>query len=189
MFHLFVFSGQVLAWSPPIPENLISYLNGGASFTYAVIYTILDAPLFIYYILIHFIIIFLYFASLIIKKTQNIMSPIPFSVPTIDIAPYLSDPISPESSEIVSAIKNACTTTGFFQLIGHGIPSSLQDAVFKGAEALFNLPMEEKVKLDRGKSVGASNRGYELIGGQGLQEGTLPDLKEVNRLSHLLNSN
>jgi isopenicillin N synthase-like dioxygenase len=110
------------------------------------------------------------------------MSPIPFSVPTIDIAPYLSDPTSPESSDIVSVIKNACTTTGFFQLIGHGIPTSLQDAVFKGAEELFNLPMEEKVKLDRGESVGASNRGYELIGGQGLQEGTLPDLKEVSFL-------
>lgn len=106
-------------------------------------------------------------------------SSIPFSVPTINIAPYLSDPTSPKSWEIVSAIKHACTTTGFFQLIGHGIPTSLQDAVFKGSEALFKLPMEEKIKLDRGKSIGASNRGYELIGGQGLQEGTLPDLKEV----------
>lgn len=106
-------------------------------------------------------------------------SPIPFSVPTIDFTAYLSDPTSAESSKIVNDIKTACTTTGFFQLIGHGIPTSLQDAVFKGSEALFKLPMEEKVKLDRGKSFGASNRGYELIGGQGLQEGTLPDLKEV----------
>lgn len=64
-------------------------------------------------------------------------------------------------------------------MTGHGIPTSLQEAVFKGSETLFNLPMEEKLNLDRGKSVGASNRGYELIGGQGLQEGTLPDLKEV----------
>ncbi|KAE8453699.1 hypothetical protein EG329_009210 [Mollisiaceae sp. DMI_Dod_QoI] len=106
------------------------------------------------------------------------LSPIPFSVPTIDIAPYLSDPTSSKAQQIVSDIKAACVTTGFFQLIGHGIPSSLQEAVFKGSEELFTLPMEEKVKLDRGKSIGASNRGYELIGGQGLQEGTLPDLKE-----------
>lgn len=107
-------------------------------------------------------------------------SPIPFSVPTIDISPYLSDPTSAVSSKIVDAIKTACTTTGFFQLAGHGIPAELREDVFKGSEALFKLPMEEKVKLDRGKSVGASNRGYELIGGQGLQEGTLPDLKEVS---------
>lgn len=107
-------------------------------------------------------------------------SPIPFSVPTIDFTAYLSDPTSAASSKIVNDIKTACITTGFFQLVGHGIPTALQEAVFKGSEALFKLPMEEKVKLDRGKSVGASNRGYELIGGQGLQEGTLPDLKEAS---------
>jgi hypothetical protein len=28
--------------------------------------------------------------------------------------------------------------------------------------------------------VGASNRGYEIIGNQGLEEGMLPDLKEVS---------
>jgi hypothetical protein len=39
--------------------------------------------------------------------------------------------------------------------------------------------MDEKKKLDKSSSVGASNRGYEIIGNQGLQEGTLPDLKEV----------
>lgn len=42
--------------------------------------------------------------------------------------------------------------------------------------------MEEKKKLDKSSSVGASNRGYEIIGNQGLQEGTLPDLKEVYSL-------
>jgi isopenicillin N synthase-like dioxygenase len=102
-----------------------------------------------------------------------------FSVPTIDIAPYLLDSSSAASLKVIEEVRAACTGTGFFQLIGHGISKDLQGKVFKGSEVLFKLPMEEKVKLDRGKSVGASNRGYELIGGQGLQEGTLPDLKEV----------
>lgn len=108
--------------------------------------------------------------------------PVPFSVPTIDISPYLSSPYpeSPECLKIINAVRTACTTTGFFQLVGHGISKELQARLFKGAEQLFKLPMEEKKKLDRGQSVGASNRGYELIGGQGLQEGTLPDLKEVS---------
>lgn len=105
---------------------------------------------------------------------------IPFNVPTIDLSSYLLDPSSPEALKVVSAVRAACVTTGFFQLVGHGIPRSLQDAVFKGSEALFKLPFEEKVKMDRSHSIGASNRGYELIGGQGLQENTLPDLKEVN---------
>jgi hypothetical protein len=100
-------------------------------------------------------------------------------IPTIDISPYLSSPSSSAARSLIHSVREACTTTGFFQLIGHGIPSSLQNEVFTASEKLFRLPMEEKLKLDRGKSVGASNRGYELIGGQGLQEGTLPDLKEV----------
>jgi isopenicillin N synthase-like dioxygenase len=102
-----------------------------------------------------------------------------FSVPTIDISPYLRSPSSPEGLKVISSVREACTGTGFFQLVGHGIEPELQQRVFKGAEKLFKLPMEEKVKLDMSHSVGASNRGYELIGGQGLQEGTLPDLKEV----------
>jgi isopenicillin N synthase-like dioxygenase len=102
-----------------------------------------------------------------------------FSIPTIDITPYLDSPTSIEASKIVDQVRTACLTTGFFQLVGHGIPRSLQDDIFKGSEALFSLPFEEKKKLDRSVSVGSSNRGYELIGNQGLQEGTLPDLKEV----------
>jgi hypothetical protein len=102
-----------------------------------------------------------------------------FSVPTIDISPYLRSPSSPEGLKVISSVREACTGTGFFQLVGHGIEPELQQRLFKGAEKLFKLPMEEKVKLDMSHSVGASNRGYELIGGQGLQEGTLPDLKEV----------
>jgi isopenicillin N synthase-like dioxygenase len=106
------------------------------------------------------------------------MAVIPFSVPTIDISPYLFNPTSPASLKVIQDVKTACTGTGFFQLTGHGIPSSLQSRIFAASEKLFSLPMSEKVKLDRSHSIGASNRGYELIGGQGLQEGTLPDLKE-----------
>lgn len=59
------------------------------------------------------------------------------------------------------------------------MPKELQDEVLQGAARFFALDMEEKKKVDRSKSIGASGRGYELIGGQTLQKGTLPDLKEV----------
>src|SRR6266498_1045985 len=94
-----------------------------------------------------------------------------FQIPTIDVSPYLSDPESIESQKIVNQVRDACVSTGFFQLTGHNIPRQLQDDVFNGAEKLFSLSTEEKLKMDKRKSIGASNRGYEVLGGQGLEEG------------------
>lgn len=111
-----------------------------------------------------------------------------FNIPTVDITTYLNSPTSTEALKIVDQVRTACLTTGFFQLVGHGIPRSVQDDVFRGSEAFFSLPFEEKKKLDKSVSEGASNRGYELIGNQGLQEGTLPDLKEVSILPRLQSS-
>ncbi len=55
--------------------------------------------------------------------------------------------------------------------------------MFKEAERLFALSMDEKLKMDKRKSIGASNRGYEVLGGQGLEEGMRPDLKEAFYIS------
>jgi isopenicillin N synthase-like dioxygenase len=106
-------------------------------------------------------------------------SPIPFKVPTIDVAPYLLDPSSREAEGVIREVREACMASGFFQMVGHGIPISLQESVFRGAASFFALPYEEKKRLDKSKAIGASNRGYEVLGGQSLEEGTLPDLKEV----------
>ena len=102
----------------------------------------------------------------------------PFEIPTVDLAPYLQDPSSEESAKIVEQVRKACMTTGFFSLIGHGIAKDLQEKVFKAAKAVFALPLEEKKQLRHST---LKNRGYELIGSQVLQEGALPDLKEVGR--------
>ncbi|KAI1374480.1 Clavaminate synthase-like protein [Hypoxylon crocopeplum] len=99
----------------------------------------------------------------------------PFVIPTVDISPYLADPTSPGAARVVEDVRRACVTSGFFQIVNHGLPKKLQDAVFKAAETLFALPLEEKKKL---RAPVLKNRGYELIGSQVLQEGSLPDLKE-----------
>ncbi|PSR79974.1 2og-Fe oxygenase family protein [Coniella lustricola] len=98
-----------------------------------------------------------------------------FNIPTIDIAPYLHDPSSAAAAQIVSDVRDACMTVGFFSLVGHGIPRAVQDDLFQGAKKLFGLPLHEKLAL---KHPILKNRGYELIGSQSLQEDTLPDLKE-----------
>ena len=100
-----------------------------------------------------------------------------FVIPTIDIGPYLQDPTSAQSEQIVQDVKKACMTTGFFSLVGHGIPKEMQERVLQASESLFALPLEDKRAL---VSPPLKNRGYELLGSQILQEGTLPDLKEVN---------
>ncbi len=103
----------------------------------------------------------------------------PLYIPTVDISPYLLSPTSSESQKLIEAVKTACTTTGFFLITGHCVPRELQKRVFAGSTEFFNLPIDDKIKLDRSKSLGASNRGYEMIGGQILEEGMKPDLKEV----------
>lgn len=103
----------------------------------------------------------------------------PFRVPTIDIGPYIRDPSSKKATTITNDIREACENIGFFQLVGHGIPRTLQDAAFKGSESLFALPLDEKKKLSRSKTAGAGAGGYEVMGIQGLEDGKLPDLSEV----------
>lgn len=100
----------------------------------------------------------------------------PFVVPTVDLGPYLQDPSSETSAKIVEQVRQACITSGFFQIVNHGITKELQGAVLKASEAFFALPLEEKKKH---KHPTLKNRGYEIIGSQALQEGALPDLKEV----------
>jgi len=101
-----------------------------------------------------------------------------FIIPTIDISPYLADPTSEAASKVVADVRLACMTTGFFSLVGHNVDKGLQQSVLRACDKLFRLPLDEKRSL---VSPGGrlKNRGYEIIGSQVLQEGALPDLKEV----------
>lgn len=103
----------------------------------------------------------------------------PFVIPTVDISDYFKDPTSSKSKEIVSQIRQACITSGFFQITGHGISRGIQDTVLKCAKTLFDLPLEEKTKLQS-----AQGRGYELIGSQTLEPGMKADMKEVHTSIH-----
>lgn len=107
-----------------------------------------------------------------------------FRIPTIDITPFRTDTTSIEALKVVVQVREACMTTGFFELVGHGIPRSLQDKLFQAADALFSLPPDEKKKMDRVVSGGPQNRGYELMGTQVLQKDAGADQKEVYSLTY-----
>ena len=112
--------------------------------------------------------------------------------PVIDFSDYLSGDTR-KMKHCAEQIGHACRTQGFFQIINHPISKSLQKEMFKASKEFFDLPLEEKMKLDKGNKMpllfklSASdqqaaqnnhNRGYEVMYGQMIEKDTKPDLKE-----------
>ena len=102
------------------------------------------------------------------------------AVPIIDLVDTdISDAARDRAAQ---AIHRACRETGFFYIANHGVPEELVARQFAAAKALFNLPFEEKMRLDMRRS--PTTAGYEPIGGQALDsqndqsEKAPPDLKE-----------
>ncbi|KAJ9153437.1 hypothetical protein P3X46_026876 [Hevea brasiliensis] len=65
-------------------------------------------------------------------------------VPVIDMQRLLSQ--ESMDSELAK-LHYACKDWGFFQLVNHGVKSSLLEKIKKEVQDLFDLPMEEKKKL------------------------------------------
>ncbi|KAK8602104.1 hypothetical protein V6N13_058243 [Hibiscus sabdariffa] len=61
-------------------------------------------------------------------------------VPVLDMQKLLSE-------QELEKLNHACKEWGFFQLINHGVSSSLVEKMKMEVQELFNLPMEEKQKL------------------------------------------
>lgn len=68
--------------------------------------------------------------------------------PVIDFSDFLSGEPS-RVQKCADAIGHACRTQGFFQIVNHSIPLSLQKEMFKHSKAFFSLSHEEKMKLDK----------------------------------------
>jgi isopenicillin N synthase-like dioxygenase len=103
---------------------------------------------------------------------------------SIDVSPLLSSRVSSKSREaVIEALRHSCTTDGFFQITGHGIPVELQRHVLECTRTYFELPMEQKRTISVTKALGMAYRGYEELNGQAIEVGGLPDLKEVNLVS------
>jgi isopenicillin N synthase-like dioxygenase len=103
-------------------------------------------------------------------------------VPTIDIASFLADPRSSAAEQVIDAVRQACRKTGFFQVVGHGIPEDLQHQLFEASRQFFALSSEEKTKLDARTTIG--RRGYDVLASQAYDTDSLPDLKEGFYIGH-----
>ncbi|MFC9982186.1 isopenicillin N synthase family dioxygenase [Gordonia sp. NPDC127522] len=80
-----------------------------------------------------------------------------FTVPTIDISPYLD----PESSaaardDVARALDDACGGVGFVQVVGHGIAPGVIDGLTVALDEFYALPLEVKKQYARP----GQNRGY-----------------------------
>jgi isopenicillin N synthase-like dioxygenase len=78
-----------------------------------------------------------------------------FTVPVVDITPYVSGGTADEKRAVARAIDEACSQVGFIQILGHGIPRSTRAGLAEAMDELFALPLETK-KLYRAPG----NRGY-----------------------------
>jgi isopenicillin N synthase-like dioxygenase len=97
------------------------------------------------------------------------------TLPLIDVAPLISGD-GPGRAAVACQIAAACQDRGFFYVVGHGVPEPVGEKMFDAARALFDLP--EAAKQAVAKAQSAANRGYEPLGGQTLEPGAPPDLKE-----------
>ncbi|KAM7515446.1 hypothetical protein LguiA_005029 [Lonicera macranthoides] len=61
-----------------------------------------------------------------------------------------------DTQSSVCLLKQACLDSGFFYVMNHGISQELTDEVFAQSKRLFDLPIEEKMKLLRNEK----HRGY-----------------------------
>lgn len=83
-----------------------------------------------------------------------------FTVPRIDIAPYLDPAASkdadPACAAVAARIDAACAGVGFLQVVGHGIPADAIDGLAAAIDQFFGAPTEFKRTLRRP----GENRGY-----------------------------
>lgn len=71
--------------------------------------------------------------------------------PIIDLAPVLADPAGPDGdrgARTRDEIHAACTDTGFFVVVGHGLDRPVAD-LFTAARRFFSLPQTEKESVPR----------------------------------------
>ena len=72
----------------------------------------------------------------------------PSAPPILDFSPFYGGD-SEAKAQLVEAVRNCCLYNGFFQITGHRVPLDRQRRVMRCAERFFDLPLEEKLKIDK----------------------------------------
>ena len=102
--------------------------------------------------------------------------------PLIDITAFTQSGADDAARrQVVAAVEQACRTTGFLAITGHGVARPVIDALIAASYAFFDLPLEEKLRVRR--PAAEQNRGYIPPGDETLARlrgaESPPDLKEL----------
>ena len=79
------------------------------------------------------------------------------NIPTIDIALF-SNGTRAQRAAIAAQVDAAAKQIGFMQIVGHGIPTTVIDALKQGMDDFFDLPLDEKMLWSAPST--EINRGY-----------------------------
>lgn len=80
-----------------------------------------------------------------------------FSVPVVDIGPYVSGGDQDARRATATALDAACRAVGFMQVIGHGIGREVTDALAVAMDSFFNQSIQAKRAYQAPPKI---NRGY-----------------------------
>ncbi len=97
-------------------------------------------------------------------------------IPVIDISPLVAGDTD-GAREVSRLIGDACRAIGFFYITGHGISAATLTCVFGVAAEFFRAPA--RVKDAAAFSGVGGNRGFIRLGGERLDSGAPPDVKEA----------
>lgn len=80
-----------------------------------------------------------------------------FTVPAVDIAPYVTGGTADARAEVARQVDAACRTVGFIQITGHAIPDAVTAGLTDAMDRFFALSLGEKKAYRTPPEI---NRGY-----------------------------
>jgi isopenicillin N synthase-like dioxygenase len=101
-------------------------------------------------------------------------------IPIVDLEPWEKGGAAARASAARS-LDAACRNIGFMQVVGHGLPASVSEALRRETEVFFQLPLQRKLAC---RSAPTGFRGYTALGSEALAyslgvEPNGPDLFEA----------
>ena len=70
------------------------------------------------------------------------------TVPVVDISPFITGAKAGRRA-VVEQVRRACEDTGFFSIVGHGVPREAVERIRRDLADSFALPLEDKLAIKR----------------------------------------